>query len=54
MQHKLLYLTSFVTGTATGEITAADELQKVVVSALASALVLLVHSLIEKVRGKKK
>lgn len=47
-----LYLTTLATGTTTAEISTADELKKVVVSALASALVLLIHTLIEKIKKK--
>ena len=47
-----LYLTTLAAGTTSAEISTADELRKVVVSALASAIVLLVHALIEKIKKK--
>lgn len=49
---KATYLTSLLSGPVVAEVVTGDELKQIVTSALASALVILIHSVIDHVRKK--
>lgn len=49
---KATYLTSLLSGPVVAEVVNGDELKQIVTSALASALVILIHSVIDYVRKK--